>query len=49
MTGSWGSAAAFLGIATVVNIALFYGHERLWNRFVWGKVADVKEEELQVV
>lgn len=48
MTGSWGSAAAFLGIATVVNIALFYGHERLWNRIVWGKTADVKEEELQV-
>lgn len=37
MTGSWGSAAAFLGIATVVNVALFYGHERLWNRVVWGK------------
>jgi uncharacterized membrane protein len=48
MTGSWGSAALFLGLATVVNIALFYGHERLWNRIVWGKVADVKEEELQV-
>lgn len=40
MTGSWGSAALFLGIATVVNIALFYGHERLWNRIVWGKKAD---------
>jgi uncharacterized membrane protein len=37
ITGSWGSAAAFLGIATVVNIVLFYGHERLWNRVVWGK------------
>jgi uncharacterized membrane protein len=37
MTGSWGAAAAFLGIATIVNIALFYGHERLWNRVVWGK------------
>jgi uncharacterized membrane protein len=37
ITGSWGSAAACLGIATVVNIALFYGHERLWNRVVWGK------------
>lgn len=48
MTGSWGSAALFLGIATVVNVALFYTHERLWNRIVWGKAADVKEEELQV-
>jgi uncharacterized membrane protein len=41
ITGSWGSAAAFLGIATVVNIVLFYGHERLWNRVVWGK--EIKE------
>jgi len=48
MTGSWGSAAAFLGIATIVNVALFYSHERIWNRIVWGKVADVKEENLQV-
>ena len=40
MTGSWGSAAAFLGIATFVNIALFYGHERVWNRVTWGKKAD---------
>jgi uncharacterized membrane protein len=37
MTGSWGSAAAFLGIATVVNVALFYIHERAWNRIIWGK------------
>ena len=41
ITGSWGSAAAFLGIATVINIVLFYGHERLWNRIVWGK--EIKE------
>jgi uncharacterized membrane protein len=38
MTGSWGSAAAFLGIATLVNIAIFYGHERVWNRISWGKI-----------
>ena len=37
MTGSWGSAAAFLGIATILNVALFYGHERIWNRIVWSK------------
>ena len=42
MTGSWGSAAAFLGIATVVNVALFYAHERIWNRIVWGKKETVE-------
>jgi uncharacterized membrane protein len=46
MTGSWGSAALFLGIATIVNVALFYTHERVWNRIVWGK--KIKDEpELQ--
>lgn len=43
MTGSWGSAAAFLGIATVVNVALFYIHERVWNRFIWGKAVEQSE------
>lgn len=43
MTGSWGSAAAFLGIATIVNVALFYTHERAWNRISWGKQAKTTE------
>jgi uncharacterized membrane protein len=38
MTGSWGSAAVFLGIATLVNIMIFYTHERVWNRLSWGKI-----------
>jgi uncharacterized membrane protein len=38
MTGSWGSAAIFLGIATLVNILIFYSHERIWNRISWGKI-----------
>ena len=37
MTGSWGMASAYFTIAVVVNMTLFYGHERLWNRIVWGK------------
>ena len=45
MTGSWGAAAAFLGIATFVNIALFWGHERAWNKIHWGKKADVPPTE----
>jgi uncharacterized membrane protein len=38
MTGSWGQAALFAGMATVVNIILYWGHERVWNRFKWGKL-----------
>jgi uncharacterized membrane protein len=37
MTGSWGQAALFAGMATVVNIALYWSHERLWNWIRWGK------------
>jgi uncharacterized membrane protein len=38
-TGSWKAAAAFLTIATVMNIVIYYTHERVWNRFAWGKIA----------
>jgi uncharacterized membrane protein len=37
ITGSWGQAGAFFTIAVVVNMTLFYGHERIWNRIRWGK------------
>lgn len=37
MTGSWGQATAFFTIAVIVNMSLFYIHERLWNRVKWGK------------
>jgi uncharacterized membrane protein len=37
MTGSWGQAAAFLTISVIVNMILYYGHERVWNRVSWGK------------
>jgi hypothetical protein len=38
LTGSWKAAAAFLTIATIMNIAIYYTHERIWNRVTWGKV-----------
>jgi uncharacterized membrane protein len=44
LTGSLGQAAAFMSIAIVVNIAIFYFHERVWNRISWGKT--VKESEV---
>ena len=37
MTGSWGAASAFFTIAVIVNMTLFYAHERIWNRISWGK------------
>ena len=40
ITGSWGSAAAFLGIAVVVNMALYYLHERTWDNIAWGKLVN---------
>lgn len=42
MTGSWGQAGAFFTIAVIVNMCLFYGHERIWNLVKWGKA--VKED-----
>lgn len=44
LTGSLGQAAAFMSIAIVVNIAIFYFHERAWNKVSWGKT--VKETEV---
>ncbi|CAB4241885.1 Domain of unknown function DUF2061, membrane [uncultured Caudovirales phage] len=37
MTGSMGKALAFLTIATILNIVVYYCHERAWNRVTWGK------------
>ena len=36
-TGSWQQAMAFLTIATVVNIIIYYSHERIWNIISYGK------------
>jgi uncharacterized membrane protein len=41
-----GQAAAFITIATVINMGLYYAHERIWNNVIWGK--KIKDEpELQ--
>jgi uncharacterized membrane protein len=47
MTGSWGQAGAFFTIAVFVNMALFYGHERVWNRVKWGKTVADNSVEIQ--
>lgn len=40
LTGSWGQAVLFAGLATAVNMALYWGHERIWNWARWGKKAE---------
>lgn len=42
LTGSWKAAAAFLTIATIMNIILYYTHERVWNKFSWGKETKIQ-------
>ena len=37
VTGSWQSGVAFLTLATVVNMFVFWLHERIWNAVSWGK------------
>lgn len=37
MTGSIGKALAFLTIATIMNLIIYYSHERVWNMVNWGK------------
>lgn len=39
VTGSWGSATIFAGLATAINMFLYYAHERTWNVFGWAKIA----------
>jgi len=36
-TGSFGQALVFLGLATIVNILIYYLHERSWNMISYGK------------
>lgn len=40
LTGSWGSAVLFAGMATFVNMFIFWSHERIWNRIRYGKTVN---------
>jgi len=37
VTGSLGTAGKFFTIAVIINMILFYLHERGWNLIAWGK------------
>lgn len=38
VTGSWGNATIFAGLATAINMFLYYAHERTWNIVPWAKI-----------
>lgn len=39
-TGDYTKALAFMTIATFVNMGLYWVHERVWNRVIWGKTVE---------
>lgn len=45
MTGSWGQAILFAGMATVVNMLLYWGHERVWNYLRYGKLRSLDQAD----
>lgn len=45
MTGSWGQAVLFAGLATVVNMVLYWGHERVWNYLRYGKLRNLDQAD----
>lgn len=48
-TGSWGTAGAFFTIAVIVNMTLYYLHERGWNLIRWGKDVEEKDDTDELV
>lgn len=42
VSGSFGAGLTFAGFALVVNSALYYFHERTWNRLDWAKEINQK-------
>ena len=45
VTGSWGSAVLFAGLATAVNMLIYWAHERVWNLTPWARVVDKPIEQ----
>ena len=37
LTGSWQVGLSFMGVATLVNMVIYWSHERLWNLAPIGK------------
>lgn len=42
-SGSWQVGLGVVSFALVVNSILYFFHERIWNRIMWGKTAETAE------
>lgn len=47
-TGSWAAGLAFMSLATLFNVFIYFFYERIWNRAKWGK-SENKEPEVYAV
>lgn len=37
-TGNIGQSSGITLVAAALSMAAYYGHERIWNRIVWGRI-----------
>jgi uncharacterized membrane protein len=44
-SGSWQVGLGVVSFALVVNSILYFFHERIWNRIMWGKSAETAETD----
>jgi len=42
-TGSWLVGLQIAGMVAVINTFIFWLHDRIWNRFNWGRIEDDKK------
>ena len=38
VTGSIAAATGIASVQVIVNLILYYVHERVWNKFKWGRI-----------
>ena len=43
-TGSWTTGLQIAGILAIINTFVFWLHDRIWNKFNWGRVKDSKKQ-----
>lgn len=48
LTGSWKIGLSFMTVATLINMFIYWSHERLWNLVPYGKQVVEEEQNTQV-
>lgn len=43
-TGSWLTGLQIAGMVAIINTFIFWMHDRIWNKFDWGRVNDSKKQ-----